>query len=95
MQEVDRVSSTTKPKRNGNILTWFTSTIGRIVISLLVPFVTFIVLWQWTGWHYRFRWLLGAFVGLIGGFSLLLLSTNLGLLVVAQVIFGVSVGVNM
>ncbi len=46
MQEVDRVSSTTKPKRNGNILTWLASTVGRIVISLLVPLVTFIVLWQ-------------------------------------------------
>lgn len=53
---------------------------------------TFIVLWRWTGWHYRFRWLLGAFVGLIAGFSTLLLSTNLGLLVVAQAAFGVSVG---
>ena len=61
-------------------------------IWMFVRLGTFITLWQWTGWHYRFRWLLGAFVGLIGGFCLLLLSTNLGLLVVAQVIFGVSVG---
>jgi hypothetical protein len=61
-------------------------------IWMFVRMGTFVGLWQWTGWHYRFRWLLGAFVGLIGGFSLLLLSTNLGLLVVAQVIFGVSVG---
>ena len=53
---------------------------------------TFVTLWQWTGWHYRFRWLLGAFVGLTAGFNLLLLSTNLGLLVAAQVVFGVSVG---
>jgi predicted MFS family arabinose efflux permease len=53
---------------------------------------TFVALWQWTGWHYRFRWLLGAFVGLTVGFSLLLLSHNLGLLFAAQAIFGVSVG---
>jgi predicted MFS family arabinose efflux permease len=53
---------------------------------------TFAALWQWTGWHYRFRWLLAAFVGLTAGFSLLLLSHNLGLLVAAQAVFGVSVG---
>ena len=53
---------------------------------------TFVALWQWTGWHYRFRWLAGAFVGLVAGFSLLLLSHNLGLLVAAQVVFGISVG---
>jgi predicted MFS family arabinose efflux permease len=53
---------------------------------------TFVGLWQWTGWHYRFRWLLGAFVGLIAGFSLLLLATNLALLIIAQAVFGVAVG---
>jgi predicted MFS family arabinose efflux permease len=53
---------------------------------------TFVVLWQWTGWHYRFRWLLGAFVGLTVGFNLLLLSHNLGILFAAQAVFGVSVG---
>lgn len=52
----------------------------------------FVALWQWTGWHYRFRWLLGAFVAMTAGFSLLLLSTNLGLLVLAQAVFGASVG---
>lgn len=46
MRDLDAISSTTKPKRNGGILTWFTSTIGRIVISLIVPVLTFIVLWQ-------------------------------------------------
>ncbi|MHB8897544.1 MAG: MFS transporter [Thermoguttaceae bacterium] len=61
-------------------------------IWMFVRLATFVALWQWTGWHYRFRWLLGAFVGLIVGFSLLLLSTNLPLLVGAQVLFGVSVG---
>jgi predicted MFS family arabinose efflux permease len=53
---------------------------------------TFVVLWRWTGWHYRFRWLLGAYIGLMAGFSMLLLSTNLGRLAAAQVIFGASVG---
>jgi predicted MFS family arabinose efflux permease len=52
----------------------------------------FVLLWQWTGWHYRFRWLLGAFAGLTVGFNLLLLSHSLGLLFAAQAVFGVSVG---
>lgn len=61
-------------------------------IWMFVRVGTFVGLWQWTGWHYRFRWLLAALVGLTAGFSLLLLSTNLGLLVVAQVVFGASIG---
>jgi len=61
-------------------------------IWMFVRLGTFVALWQWTGWHYRFRWLVGAFVGLTAGFTLLLLSTNLGLLVAAQAVFGVSVG---
>jgi MFS family permease len=61
-------------------------------IWMFARLATFVALWQWTGWHYRFRWLVGAFVGLTAGFSLLLLSTNLGLLVAAQASLGVSVG---
>jgi predicted MFS family arabinose efflux permease len=61
-------------------------------IWMFVRLGTFVALWQWTGWHYRFRWLLAAFVGLMAGFSLLLLSRNLGLLAGAQAVFGVSVG---
>ena len=57
-----------------------------------VRMATFVALWQWTGWHYRFRWLLGAFLGLTAGFGLLLLSHSIGLLVVAQSLFGISVG---
>jgi hypothetical protein len=61
-------------------------------IWMFVRLGTFVALWQWTGWHYRFRWLVGAFIELTAAFSLLLLSHNLGLLVFAQVVFGVSVG---
>lgn len=61
-------------------------------IWMFARLATFVVLWHWTGWHYRFRWLAGAFLGLTAGFSLLLLSTDLGLLVAAQTLFGVSVG---
>ncbi len=61
-------------------------------IWMFVRLGTFVALWQWIGWHYRFRWLLGAFVGLTLSFSLLLLSRHLGLFIAAQAIFGVSVG---
>ncbi len=35
----------TVPEKRG-ILGWFSSTIGQILVSLFVPFVTFLVLWQ-------------------------------------------------
>jgi alpha-glucoside transport system permease protein len=44
MQDTDVVSS--KAKTNGGVLGWLTTGLGRILISLLVPAVTFIVLWQ-------------------------------------------------
>ena len=52
----------------------------------------FILLWQWTGWHYRFRWLIGAFLGLMAGFAALLVLRDLWLLLAAQVLFGFAVG---
>ena len=53
---------------------------------------TFVLLWQWRGWHYRFGWLLLAFVLLIGSFMLLLLTSQLWLVVLAQVFFGFATG---
>ena len=53
---------------------------------------TFIVLWKWTGWHYKFRWLVAAFVALIASFATLLISQNLWLVVLAQMGFGAAVG---
>lgn len=35
----------TEPAKS-NVLTWFSSTLGQILISLFVPIVTFLVLWQ-------------------------------------------------
>jgi ABC-type transporter Mla maintaining outer membrane lipid asymmetry permease subunit MlaE len=29
-----------------NVLAWFTTTIGRVVVALIVPLITFVVLWQ-------------------------------------------------
>lgn len=54
--------------------------------------LTFVVLWLWTGWHYRFRWLLAAFLGLVGSFALLMLAGQFWLVLVAQLVFGAAVG---
>ncbi|HHY84447.1 MAG TPA: MFS transporter [Verrucomicrobia bacterium] len=53
---------------------------------------SFAILWKWNGWHYRFRWLLGAFVLLIGSFLAILLAKLLWVVVVAQVFFGLATG---
>lgn len=52
----------------------------------------FALLWRWSGWHYRFRWLLAAFLGLIAGFATLLLAGQFWLLILAQLVFGLSAG---
>ena len=52
----------------------------------------FAVLWWWPGWHYRFGWLAGAYVLMCASFAALLLSASLTVIVVAQLVFGVSVG---
>jgi alpha-glucoside transport system permease protein len=33
-------------KRAGGVLTWLTTNVGRVLVSLFVPIVTFLVLWQ-------------------------------------------------
>ncbi len=53
---------------------------------------SFIWFWLWAGWHYRFRWLLTAFLALIAGFLVFLLSAHIWMVIVAQVIFGLAVG---
>jgi MFS family permease len=45
----------------------------------------------WPGWHYRFRWLLTAFLAMIASFIVILLSPNVWTLVVAQIVFGFAV----
>jgi MFS family permease len=52
----------------------------------------FFVLWHWTAWHYRLRWLLIAYVALVASFAAILLIPNVAVLVGAQVIFGGAVG---
>ncbi len=55
-------------------------------------FGAFAVLWHWRGWHYRFRWLFGAFVLLIASLATILLAQQLWLIIVAQLFFGVATG---
>lgn len=61
-------------------------------VWMFARLATFALLWQWKGWHYRFRWLLSAFILLIAGFVLLLLATQLWLVVLAQLLLGFGVG---
>jgi predicted MFS family arabinose efflux permease len=53
---------------------------------------TFIVLWLWTDWHYRFRWLVTAFATLIVSFAAILIVPNLVAVLVAQIFFGAAIG---
>lgn len=57
-----------------------------------VRFAAFAILWKWTGWHYRFRWLLAAMIGLVVSFSTMLLAPQLWLVVLAQGVFGFAIG---
>jgi len=53
---------------------------------------TFLWLWWWDGWHYRFRWFVSAYVMLIAGFAVVMLAPNLFVIVVAQIAFGMGCG---
>ncbi|KAF0177990.1 MAG: Major facilitator superfamily MFS1 [Limisphaerales bacterium] len=53
---------------------------------------TFFLLWQWGGWHYRFRWMLAAFIALIASYVVLLLGKSFAGLLAAQVVFGLATG---
>jgi MFS family permease len=53
---------------------------------------SFALLWRWTGWRYRFRWFLAAYVAIIGAFLAILLVPNLGVMIAAQLLFGAAVG---
>lgn len=57
-----------------------------------VRFFTFVALWQWTGWHYRFRWLLIAYVLLVVSFAAILVLPSLVAVLMAQLLFGAAVG---
>jgi MFS family permease len=53
---------------------------------------TFYALWQWEGWHYRFRWLAASFAILVLSFATILMSPSLVVLMTAQIFFGAAIG---
>ncbi len=52
----------------------------------------FLVLWRWTGWHYRFGWLVAALVLLIVSFAAILTMPWLAVVLPAQLAFGYATG---
>lgn len=56
-----------------------------------VRLASFVFLWVWPGWHYRFRWLLTAFIAMPLSFAGILLSPNVYMLLAAQLVFGLAV----
>jgi alpha-glucoside transport system permease protein len=40
------INKTMEPKSNGGVLGWFATGLGRLIVSVFVPVVTFVVLWQ-------------------------------------------------
>jgi len=61
-------------------------------VWLFARFGAFWLLWLWPGWHYRFHFLLASYLAMIGCYGALLLSSHFWLLILAQVAFGLSVG---
>jgi MFS family permease len=53
---------------------------------------TFILLWHWPAWHYRFRWFIGAFVLLIVSYAGILVAPSLWPIFIFQVGFGIATG---
>lgn len=52
----------------------------------------FVAMWRWPGWHYRFRYLLVAYLLLVSGFIFILTADGLWQLAIGQIAFGLSVG---
>jgi MFS family permease len=52
----------------------------------------FIALWFWPGWHYRWRWLLGAYALMLATFTTVLTVSVLPVWLAAQALFGGALG---
>ncbi len=61
-------------------------------VWLFVRTGSFLLLWLWPGWHYRFRWLVGAFVLMMASFVTVLMANDLWIVVAAQVGLGFALG---
>jgi predicted MFS family arabinose efflux permease len=53
---------------------------------------TFVLLWLWPGWHYRFRWFVTSYALLIASFVIILIADNLRVVFGAQIVFGFALG---
>lgn len=53
----------------------------------------FFALWKWPGWHYRFKWMIGAFSVMIVCYAGMLLVNSIPALIIAQIGFGISIGI--
>ncbi len=70
-----------------------TATAGFVAsVWMFARLFAFVLLWHWTEWHYRFGWLLAAYVVMVASFLALLLGPNLLVIVAAQIAFGLAVG---
>jgi MFS family permease len=54
--------------------------------------MTFAVLAVWPGWHYRFRYLIASYCGMVFCFTAMLLLNHIGLIMAVQVLFGWCLG---
>jgi Major Facilitator Superfamily len=61
-------------------------------IWLFARAISFWVLWLWTGWHYRFRWLAISYAVMVVCFALILIVPTFWALSVAQIFFGIALG---
>jgi len=61
-------------------------------VWMFVRLGAFGILWRWTGWHYRFRWLAGSLFVLVVSFTAVVLARSVAILLVAEIGFGLSIG---
>lgn len=50
------------------------------------------ILWRWTGWHYHFGWLIGAFAVMTACFAAFVHARSVAMLLAAEAGFGLSIG---
>jgi MFS family permease len=62
-------------------------------IWMFARLATFFTLWKWSGWHYRLRWIVGAFALMISSYAAILLAGSVFTILLAQIGFGLSIGI--
>lgn len=61
-------------------------------IWLFARLASFFLFWGWSGWHYRFGWLITAYVLLVCSFFGMLMAPNLLAVIGVQIVFGFAIG---